>query len=354
MMTKKVLVTSGLGFIGRHLVALLLAKGNSVRILDIAEPQNPIPEVEYIKGSIVDHDLVRLSMKEVQIVFHLAAQAGLWARHKNEFILVNQLGTRNVLEAALETPSIERVVHTSTESILKSYRHHHHQTKINESVQLTIEDMPGPYCQGKFLAEQEAFQAFKKGLPVVIVNPTIPLGPGDYRLTPPSRMILGFLNGDYPAFLDCVLNVIDARDVAMGHLLAAEQGNIGERYILGNVNLRLSKLLATLSELTGLSMPQIRIPYWFALTLSFVQEFIADRLTHQPPAASVTGVRLARTPLLFDNTKAKQELGLNVRSLEESLQDAIAWYQQQNLLKRQPIKFISQHQFDELNFGQLK
>ena len=337
-MGKKVLVTGGLGFIGRHLVALLLARGDSVRILDIAEPNNPLPGVEYINGSIVDRDLVSSSLKEVQIVFHLAAKAGLWTRHKSEFISVNQLGTKNVLESALATPTIEKVVHTSTESILKSYRHRHYQTKIDESVKLTLEDMPGPYCQGKFLAEQEAFKAVKMGLPVVIVNPTVPLGPGDYRLTPPSRMILGFLNGNYPAFLDCILNVIDVRDVAMGHLLAEEKGKIGERYILGNTNLQLSELLATLAELTGLEMPKRRIPYWLALTVSIVQEFMADRLTHQPPAASLTGVRLARTPLLFDNTKAKQELGLNCRSLQESLLDAIAWYQQQNLLKRQLIK----------------
>ncbi len=340
-MRKKVLVTGGLGFIGRHLVDLLLARGDSVRILDIAEPIDPIPEVEYIRGSIVDRDLVSRSMKEVQIVFHLAAIAGLWTPRKKEFIAVNQLGTQNVLEAALETPSLEKVVHTSTESILKSYRHGDNQTQINESVKLTLQDMPGPYCQGKFLAEQEAFKAAQRGLPVVIVNPTVPLGPGDYRLTPPTRMMLGFLNGDYPAFLDCILNVIDVRDVAQGHLLAAERGNIGERYILGNINLRLSELLATLSELTGLAMPQRRIPYWFALTVSIVQEFIADYLTHQPPAASVTGVRLAHTPLLFDNTKSKQELGLNCRSLEDSLLDAIAWYQQQNLLKRQPIKSVT-------------
>ena len=337
-MEKKVLVTGGLGFIGRHLVDLLLARGDSVRILDIAEPNNPLPGVEYINGSIVDRDLVSRSLKEVQIVFHLAAKAGLWTRHKSEFISVNQWGTKNVLEAALATPTIEKVIHTSTESILKSYRHRHYQTKIDESVKLTLEDMPGPYCQGKFLAEQEAFKAVTMGLPVVIVNPTVPLGPGDYRLTPPSRMILGFLNGNYPAFLDCILNVIDVRDVAMGHLLAQEKGKIGERYILGNTNLQLSELLATLAELTGLEMPKRRIPYWFALTVSIVQEFIADRLTHQPPAASLTGVRLARTPLLFDNTKAKQELGLNCRSLQESLLDAIEWYQQQNLLQRQPIK----------------
>ena len=340
-MEKKVLVTGGLGFIGRHLVDLLLARGDSVRILDIAEPNNPLPGVEYINGSIVDRDIVSRSLKEVQIVFHLAAKAGLWTRHKSEFISVNQLGTKNVLEAAFQTPTIEKVIHTSTESILKSYRHRHYPTKIDESVKLTLEDMPGPYCQGKFLAEQEAFKAVIMGLPVVIVNPTVPLGPGDYRLTPPSRMILGFLNGNYPAFLDCILNVIDVRDVAMGHLLAQEKGNIGERYILGNTNLQLSELLATLAELTGLEMPKRRIPYWVALTLSIVQEFIADRLTHKPPAASLTGVRLARTPLLFDNTKAKQELGLNCRSLQESLLDAIAWYQQQNLLKRQPNKLGS-------------
>jgi len=147
-------------------------------------------------------------------------------------------------------------------------------------------------------------------------------------------MLLGFLNGRYPAFLESTLNLIDARDVALGHLLAADKGRVGERYILGHVNLPLSELLQLLTDLTGLPMPRQKIPYWLALTTSAISELVADTITHCPPVAPMTGVRLAKTPLLFDNTKAKQELGLTCRPLRESLKDAIAWYQSQGLLQR--------------------
>jgi len=332
-MAKVTLVTGGLGFIGQHVVDLLLARGDQVRVLDIATPEQSIPGVEYVTGSILDPPTVRRAMQHVGQVFHLAAVAGLWARRKQDLITVNQLGTRHVLEAA-RAAGVERVVHTSTEAILKNFRRPAKVEEITEAVHPTLADMPGPYCRGKFLAEQEALAATAQGLPVVVVNPTVPIGPGDRRLTPPSRMLLGFLNGRYPAFLESTLNLIDARDVALGHLLAADKGRVGERYILGHVNLPLSELLQLLTDLTGLPMPRQKIPYWLALTTSAISELVADTITHRPPVAPMTGVRLAKTPLLFANTKAKQELGLTCRPLRESLKDAIAWYQSQGLLQR--------------------
>lgn len=338
-MAKTCLVTGGLGFIGQYVVDQLLQQGMTIRVLDLATPEQPVDGVDYIQGSITDRSLVETAMVGVDWVFHLAANAGLWSPRKHEFLSVNQIGTRNVMEAA-RGAGVQRVVHTSTESILKTDRK---QTAglIDESVRLTFEDMVGAYCQGKFLAEQEAFAAADRGVPVVIVNPTIPIGPGDRRLTPPSRMILGFLNGDYPAFLNSPLNVVDARDVAAGHILAAEKGQIGERYLLGNTNLELQRLLQLLTELTGLSMPQRQVPYWLALAVSTVQEFMADKITHQPPAAPLTGVRLAGSPMHFNSQKARQELGFTGRPVKDSLQDAIHWYGQQGLLQRQPPKPIA-------------
>lgn len=335
-MTKTCLVTGGLGFIGQYVVQQLLEQGHRVRILDLATPSSPLSSVEYIQGSITDRPLVETAMAEVQWVFHLAANAGLWSPRKQEFLTINQTGTRNIMEAAQEA-GVQRVVHTSTESILKTDRGQTPQL-IDESVQLTFDDMVGAYCQGKFLAEQEALAAAERGLPVVIVNPTIPIGPGDRRLTPPSRMILGFLNGDYPAFLNSTLNMVDARDVATGHLLAAEKGAVGERYLLGNTNLDLQQLLAILKDLTGLSMPTRQVPYWLAFAVSVVQEFVADHLTHRPPSAPLTGVRLAGSPMHFSTRKAQQELGFQGRPVEASLADAIAWYARQNLLQRSPLQ----------------
>ncbi|MEO0406379.1 MAG: NAD-dependent epimerase/dehydratase family protein, partial [Cyanobacteria bacterium P01_A01_bin.135] len=247
---------------------------------------------------------------------------------------INQTGTRNVMEAAIAA-GVEQVVHCSTESILKSVkRSAQPEGKTDESVSLTLEDMAGAYCRGKFVAEQEAFAAAKKGLPVVIVNPTVPIGPGDRRITPPTRMMLGFLNGKYPAYLNSTLNLIDARDVALGHLLAAERGIPGERYILGNANITLGELLQRLESVTGLPMPKRQIPYWLAYSVSALQEAVADYITKSPPSAPLTGVKLARSPMTFDNSKAQQQLGLSFRPLEASLKDAVADYRQRGLLTR--------------------
>jgi dihydroflavonol-4-reductase len=200
-------------------------------------------------------------------------------------------------------------------------------------VQLTLDDMPGPYCRSKFLAEEAAREAASGGLPVVIVNPTMPVGPGDHLLTPPSRMILGFLNGETPAYLDCEFNIVDARDVAAGQILAAEKGRVGERYILGNINLGLGELLDKLHRMTGLSMPRMRVPYALALASAVVSEGMAA-VTHRPPMAPLTGVRLARTSMAFDSSKARSELGWSCRPLEQSLRDAIDWMSGRGLLRR--------------------
>lgn len=339
-MGKTCLVTGGLGFIGQYVVQTLLERGETVRILDLAVPEQPIEGVDYVQGSITDRAVVESAIADTQWVFHLAANAGLWSAQKQTFLTVNQVGTRNIMTAA-QAAGVGRVVHTSTESILKTDRAKSPDL-IDESVRLTFDDMVGAYCQGKFLAEQEAFAAAERGLPVVIVNPTIPIGPRDRNLTPPSRMILGFLNGDYPAFLNSTLNLVDARDVAMGHILAAEKGQVGERYLLGHTHLELRELLQILTKLTGLSMPQRQVPYWLALTVSRVQEFIADYITHRPPAAPLTGVRLAGSPMRFDSRKALQELGFHGRPVEESLADAIGWYAERGWLKRQPARCVDQ------------
>jgi dihydroflavonol-4-reductase len=330
-MAKQCLVTGGLGFLGQHVVELLRSYGDEVRILDVATPQQEIPGVEYVTGSITDAGLVREAMEGRDYVFHLAANAGLWSPRKQDFLTVNQTGTRNIMEAAMDA-GVERVVHTSTESVLKSDRSRENQV-FDESVELTYQDMVGAYCKGKFLAEQEAREAAKRGLHVVIVNPSIPIGPGDRNLTPPSRMIVDFLNGKYPAYLESVLNVVDVRDVAYGHLLAIENGKPGERYFLGNQNIRLSELLQLLEQLTGIPMPERQIPYWLALVVSAVSETISDTITKKPPTAPLTGVRLARSPIYFDNTKATTELNVSFRPVMSSLKDAVKWYQQQGWLQ---------------------
>lgn len=333
VMSDVTLVTGGAGFIGQHVVDALVQRGDQVRVLDLQKPKMPHPKVEYILGNITDATEVRSAMKSVRRVFHLAAKAGLWAKRNKDFYAVNQLGARYVFQEA-ERVGVERIVHCSTESILKSFRRKDGEEPTNESVRLTLEDMPGHYCRAKFLAEQEALAAAERGVPVVVVNPTVPIGPGDATLTPPSRMLLGYLNGKYGAYLETHMNMVDARDVAAGHLAADEKGRTGERYILGGTNLNLSLLLKELAEITGRSMPAKQVPYWLALGFSYFNETWAN-ITGKPPAAPITGVRLAGSPMLFDNSKAIEELGVEFRPLRASLTDEIKWFHEAGYLNWQ-------------------
>jgi dihydroflavonol-4-reductase len=327
------LVTGGSGFIGQHLVQLLCARGERVRVFDRRPPgwRDAAAPVDYHQGDIADPAAVDRAMAGARRVYHLAANPNLWTRDPQDFARDNHQGTLTVLAAA-ERHRPQRLVYTSTESILAGVRHRIVGGMIDESVALRVEDMPGPYCRSKFLAERAALDAAERGLPVVVVNPTLPIGPGDRLLTPPSRMLVDFLNGRAPAYLETAVNMIDVRDAALGHLLAAERGRIGRRYILGGENLTLSALLALLEDLSGRPMPKRRIPYWLAYLYGTVDEFLATRVTGKPPRAPLTGIRLARHAMRFDNSRALAELGLQPRPLRHALADAIAWFRDEGLL----------------------
>ena len=315
------LVTGGGGFIGRHLVRNLMERGERVRVLDISDGAGLPRAVEFQRGSITDRDAVERALDGMDRLYHLAADPNLWLPDEAQFLAVNLEGTRNVLAAAARH-DLERVVYTSTESILRGRRG---GGVMDESTCAKLTDMPGPYCKSKFLAEREALAAAERGLPIIIVNPTLPVGPGDHNLTPPTRMIVQFLRREAPAYLDCQLNMIDVRDLALGHILAAEKGRIGERYILGGENIRLSQLLAFLEEISGVDMPKVRVPYWLAWAMGAVSELSADLLTHKAPMAPFAGVRLAGTAMAFDCSKASHELDPPHRPIRESLADAVAW-----------------------------
>ncbi len=330
MSNRRSLVTGGGGFIGSHLVRQLLEQGETVRVLELPEVDLP-STVEVVRGSVCDADVVRRALKGVQRLYHLAANPNLWARDKGDFRRVNYEGTCTVLQEAARM-DLEVVVHTSTESILTGNTRR--TQLVDAAAQRIFDEMPGPYCRSKFLAEQAAFDAAKSGLPVVIVAPTLPIGPGDYKVTPPTRMILDFINVKTPAYLDCGFNLIDVRDVAKGHILAADHGRLGERYILGNENITLGDLLLQIEEVTGLAMPKTQIPYWLALTAGAVSEFVADYVTHRSPRAPLTGVRLARYPMYFDSSKAVKEIGLPQNPVRQALADEIEWLGSRGLITR--------------------
>jgi dihydroflavonol-4-reductase len=325
------IVTGGAGFIGSHLVERLVAVGQRVRVVERpgADTSHLPASVEVVRADIRDREAVREALRGGRFVYHLAANPNLWARDRGEFDAVNHRGTVHVLDAAIGAGA-ERIVHTSTESILTRRRA---TGPIDENVKIELTDAVGPYCRSKLLAENEAFARAAAGHPVVVVNPTMPVGPGDRGLSPPTRLIRDACLGRLPARMDCTLNLIDVRDVAEGIHLALGRGRPGRRYLLAGANLTLLELLRMLSELTGAPVPRWRVPYAVGLVVAHVSEFVADHVTCRPPKATVAGVRLARRLMHFDPTRSRSELGLAPRPVGESLADAVAWLARAGMLE---------------------
>lgn len=310
-MTEVDLVTGGAGFIGRHLVDCLLARGRRVRVLDMSEPASPVEAVEFVRGSVTDADAVRRAVADADRVFHVAGNPELWAKAADTFERTNHGGAETVMRAAFDAGA-SRIVLTST-----------HAIRLARPAEPAESDMPGPYTRAKFRAEQAARRLAAEGAPVVMVAPTLPIGPGDDNLTPPMRMISDFLNRRSPAYLDFETNLIDVREVAEGHVRAAEVGEGGRTYVLGRHNLTMSELLRRLQAISGVPMPGRRIPYWLAWTAAAVSELSA-KFSGEAPRASLEGVRLARAlaPVADDPSR---ELGLTAWPLDRALGDAVHW-----------------------------
>lgn len=318
------LVTGGSGFIGRHVVSALRAGGTRVRVLDPAPfDSKDVAGVDVVSGSILDAERVNAAMADVRCVYHLAGIAKLWSRDRRDFERINTTGTATVMRAAA-AHGVARVVHCSTEAILLP-KQRVAGVSIDEMAQPDLSDMAGPYTRSKLAAEHVVRAAVQSGLDALIVNPTVPIGPGDRNLTPPAAMLAMFLSGRSPAYLDCMLNLVDVRDVAAGIVLAGERGRTGERYILGGQNIALRDLLRLLKRLTSRSMPKYAVPGWLALASAAVAEWSADRMTGQAPTATIEGVRLALRSGPFDSAKARRELGYTTRPLPDTVADAVAW-----------------------------
>jgi dihydroflavonol-4-reductase len=326
-MAAGILVTGGAGFIGSHLVRLLVNQGQKVRVLDrrgIQVSHLPLDRIELVFADIRDRQAVRKAVSGCVEVFHLAANPNLWTYPRGQFRQVNYLGTINVLDAALEAGA-KRILHTSTESILTRAR----QTRaITEEQHIEIEDVIGPYCRSKFLAERYAFRLAKAGAPVIVVNPTLPIGPGDLGRSPPTQMMLDFCKGRRREYMDAQLNLIDVRDVAEGMVRAMDRGRIGRRYLLGHENLTIREIFAQLARLTNLPEPSRRVPYPVALAAAYVSEFIANTFTRRIPAATVTGVKLTRRRMHFDPSRSLADLDLKPRPVSTSLADVVVWFRE--------------------------
>lgn len=327
----KVFVTGATGFIGASLARELLRDGYEVRAL--ARPESDRRnlrglDLEICEGDLRDRDSLEKGLKGCEILFHAAADYRLWTRNPDVMYEINVGGTRNILEAALNH-GLSRIVYTSSVGALGNPGD---GQPGDEVIPVTLADMVGHYKKSKFLAEREAESFLKRGLPLVIVNPSTPVGALDIKPTPTGRIIVDFLNRRMPAYLDTGLNIIDVEDCARGHILAAKLGRIGEKYILGNENLTLRRIFDMLEEITGLAAPRVRLPYTPILIAAYVNEAIS-RCTGKEPLIPLAGVQMAKKFMYFDPTKAVRELGLPQRPVAESLAKAVAWFRDNGYVK---------------------
>jgi len=318
---KPVLVTGASGFLGWHLASLLLERGHSVRAL-VREGSSvcAVEGVHCFTGDLRDAASIERAVAGCALVFHAAADYRLWAPDPRELYRSNVDGTRHVLEAARKA-GVERVVYTSTVGCIGVPP----GSLGDENTPVALEDMAGDYKRSKFLAEQVALEFARGRLPVVIVNPTAPIGDHDVKPTPTGQIVLDFLNGAMPAFIDTGLNVVDVRDVAVGHLQACERGRQGERYILGSENLTLAQILGTLAEITGREAPTLRLPYVVAYCAGACSTGWA-RVTGNPPRVPLDAVRMAKKKMWVTHEKARRELGFDPRPARVALCRAVEWF----------------------------
>jgi len=318
------LVTGATGFIGAHITRALLGRGEQVRCLVRASSARTNLEgldVEVATGDLRDAGSLRAAMAGVRRLYHCAADYRLYSRDPNELYASNVEGTRNIMDAAASA-DVERVVYTSSVGALGL---RNDGEPADETVPVCLDDMIGHYKRSKFLAEREAESWVEKGLAVVIVNPSFPVGDLDVKPTPTGRMILDYVKRRMPAYVETGLNVVDVRDVAVGHLLAAERGVPGEKYILGHCNMTLREVLDVLAEITGLPPVRVRLPFWVPLSFAAIDTSIA-RMTGRTPRVSVESVRMSRHRMYFDASKAVRELGLPQTPVREALGRAVEWF----------------------------
>jgi dihydroflavonol-4-reductase len=326
----RALVTGATGFVGAAVARALIREGWQVRAL--ARPGSDrrniqaLP-VEVSEGNLADRPSLDRALLGCEALFHVAADYRLGAPDPRQLYQTNVEGTRNILDAAREA-GVRRVVYTSSVGTLGIPAD---GSPGNEDTPVGVADMIGHYKRSKFLAEQLVREAALAGAPVVIVNPSTPIGPGDVKPTPTGQVVLDAAAGRMPAYVDTGLNIVHVDDVAAGHLLAFHRGRPGERYILGGQDMTLREILFEISRLTGRKPPRVRLPMGVVLPIAYVAEAVA-RVTGRPGRVTLEGVRMSRKHMFFSSDKARRELGYGWRPPTEALRDAIAWLREQGSL----------------------
>ena len=329
------LVTGAAGFLGSHVARQLVARGDDVRVLlRVSSSNRAISDLslEYVTGDLRDASSLERAMAGAQRVFHVAADYRLWAKRSRDIYDSNVGGTRNLLRAAKKA-GVEQLIYTSTVATIAVDR----PESPNEFTDAKLEEMVGHYKRSKWMAEQEVLKAAKDGLPVIVAMPTTPVGPWDWKPTPTGKIILDFLNGKMPGYVETGLNFVGVEECAAGHLLVAEKGKIGERYLLGAENLTLKQLLDALARITGLAAPTMKIPHGVALGLAYVESAFS-RLIGKEPQIPVEGVKIAQHMMFVDCSRAKKELGFAPSPVAGALERAVKWYRENGYVKAGRMK----------------
>ena len=329
------LVTGAAGFLGSHVVRQLVARGEEVRVLLRASSSNRAISdlsLEYVTGDLRDVGSLERAMAGMRRVFHVAADYRLWAKHPQDIYDSNVGGTRNLLAAARKA-GIEQLIYTSTVATIAVDR----PQLPNEFTDSNLGEMVGHYKRSKWMAEQEVLKAAKEGLPAIVAMPTTPVGPWDWKPTPTGKIILDFLNGKMPGYVETGLNFVGVEECAAGHLLVSGKGRIGERYLLGAENLTLKQLLDTLAKITGLAAPSMKIPHGVALGVAYVESAFS-RLIGKEPQIPVEGVKIAQHMMFVDCSRAKKELGFAPGPVAAALERAVRWYQANGYVKASRAK----------------
>jgi dihydroflavonol-4-reductase len=318
------LVTGAAGFLGSHVARQLVARGENVRVLMRASSTNraiaDLP-LEYVTGDLRDAASLDKAMSGVKRVFHVAADYRLWAKRSQDIYDSNVGGTKNLLEAA-KRAGVEQLIYTSTVATIAVDR----AEPPNEFTDAKLEEMVGHYKRSKWMAEQEALNAAKSGLPVIVAMPTTPVGPWDWKPTPTGKIVLDFLNGKMPGYVETGLNFVGVEDCAAGHLLVAEKGKVGERYLLGGENLTLKQVLDALAKITGLPVVKLKIPHGLALGVAYA-ETVFSRLIGREPQIPVEGVKIAQHMMFVDCSRAQRELRFQPGPVTAALERAVRWYE---------------------------
>jgi dihydroflavonol-4-reductase len=352
------LVTGAAGFLGSHVARQLVARGESVRVLLRPSSSNRAISdlsLEYVTGDLRDAASLQRAMDGIRRVYHVAADYRLWAKNPQDIYDSNVGGTKNLLSAA-ERAGIELLVYTSTVATIAVDRQSatepnannnasgsaagSHGDLPNEFTDAKLEEMVGHYKRSKWQAEAEVLSAAKNGFPAIVAMPTTPVGPWDWKPTPTGKIVVDFLNGKMPGYVETGLNFVGVEDCAAGHLLVAERGKIGERYLLGAENLTLKELLDLLAKITGLTAPKLKIPHGVALGVAYAESAVS-RLLGREPQIPVEGVKIAQHLMFVDTSRAQRELDFRSTPVTAALARAVRWYEANGYVSRRRAKKIT-------------